>query len=88
MIDCSSFATPMAIKSLPNELDQTATYPTEYRQIVGGLQYLTFSRPDIQHAVNKDCQHFQEPTEGHFCAVRRILWYLKGTIDYGVCFLH
>jgi hypothetical protein len=29
--------------------------PTRYRQIVGALQYLTFTRPDICYAVNKVC---------------------------------
>jgi len=28
---------------------------TKYRQIVGALQYLTFTRPDICYAVNKVC---------------------------------
>ena len=70
MIVCSSFATPVAIKPSPNELNQMATDPTEYKKIVGSLQYLTFSRPHIQHVVNKVCQHFQEPIEGHFHAVK------------------
>jgi hypothetical protein len=30
--------------------------PTEYRSIVGGLQYLTLTRSDLSYSVNKVCQ--------------------------------
>ena len=39
------------------------------------------------HSVNKACQHFQAPTESDLRAIKRILRYLKGTIDYGIRFL-
>lgn len=59
MIDWSSFATPVAIKLSPNELNQVATDPTEYKKIIGSLQYLTFSRPHIQHEVKKFVNTFK-----------------------------
>ncbi|BBN68591.1 hypothetical protein Prudu_489S000400 [Prunus dulcis] len=37
--------------------------PTEYRSIVGGLQYLTWTRPDISFAVNQVCQFMHAPTD-------------------------
>ncbi|KAL5727461.1 hypothetical protein ACHQM5_000656 [Ranunculus cassubicifolius] len=58
--------------------------PTHYRSVVGALQYLTFTRPDISVAVNKVCQYMQTPTEDHWAAVKRILRYLKHTITYGL----
>ena len=54
----------------------------QYRQIVGSLKYQTFTRLDIVHFVNKACKHFQAPTESDLRAIKRILRYLKGTIDY------
>jgi len=39
--------------------------PTQYCQIVGALQYLTFTRPDICNAVNKVCQFKHASTEDH-----------------------
>ncbi|CAN6567708.1 unnamed protein product [Malus baccata var. baccata] len=57
--------------------------PTQYRSIVGALQYLTFTRPDIAHAVNMVCQFLTKPTDLHFHLVKRILRYLKGTIECG-----
>ena len=37
--------------------------------------------------VNRVCQHFQTPQLNHFKEVKRILWYLKGTLDHGISFL-
>jgi histone deacetylase 1/2 len=37
-----------------------------YRSIVGGLRYLTLTRPDISFAVNKVCQFLSQPTEVHW----------------------
>ncbi|XP_035842850.1 uncharacterized mitochondrial protein AtMg00810-like [Helianthus annuus] len=58
--------------------------PAKYRQLVGGLQYATLSRPDIAYAVNKVCQFMHSPTENHWSAVKRILRYLKGSISHGL----
>ncbi|XP_035541937.1 uncharacterized mitochondrial protein AtMg00810-like [Juglans regia] len=55
-----------------------------YRSLVGGLQYLTFTRPDISYSVNYVCQFMQTPTVGHFQLVKRILRYLQGTATLGL----
>ena len=58
--------------------------PTLYRSIVGALQYLTFTRPDIAFSVHQVCQFMQKPMQIHFVAVKRILRYLKGTLQSGI----
>ncbi|KAM2632204.1 hypothetical protein EV1_022966 [Malus domestica] len=60
--------------------------PTEYRFIVGALQYLTWTRPDISFAVNQVCQFMHAPTVTHMQAAKRILRFLKGTVSHGLLF--
>ncbi|GKB09125.1 retrovirus-related pol polyprotein from transposon TNT 1-94 [Tanacetum coccineum] len=61
---------------------------TAYRQVVGSLQYVTLSRPDIAFVVNKVCQYMHAPTENHWSAVKRILCYLHGTVEHGMLIRH
>lgn len=58
---------------------------TRYRSVVGALQYLSFTRPDISFAVNRVCQYLAAPTTTHWVAVKRILLYLHATADQGLC---
>jgi histone deacetylase 1/2 len=48
---------------------------TKYRSVVGALQYLTLTRPDLSYAVNKVCQYLHAPTTMHWTAAKRILRY-------------
>jgi histone deacetylase 1/2 len=65
---------------------QPYSHPQQYRSIVGTLQYLTFTRPDIAFSVNQACQFMHNPMHSHVVAVKRILRYLKGTLDVGLHF--
>ena len=51
--------------------------PFVYRSMVGALQYLSFTRPDIAFSVNKVAQFMQTPTDEHWSAVKRIPRYLN-----------
>nr|GEW85861.1 ribonuclease H-like domain-containing protein [Tanacetum cinerariifolium] len=57
--------------------------PTLYRSFAGGLQYLTFTRPDISYAVQQICLYMHDPREPHLAALKRILRYIRGTLDFG-----
>lgn len=89
MNDCKPISTPMSTSHelLPDD-SPSLEDPSRYRQIVGALQYATLSRPDIAFAVNRVCQFMHAPTENHWSAVKRILRYLKGTINMGLWFRH
>lgn len=58
----------------------------EYCSVVGALQYVTLTLPDIAFAVNQVCQYMHEPRTAHWMAVKRILRFLKGTITHGLPF--
>nr|GEV98738.1 ribonuclease H-like domain-containing protein [Tanacetum cinerariifolium] len=57
---------------------------TLYRSLAGGLQYLTFTRPDISYAVQQICLHMHDPQEPHLAALKRVLRYIHGTLDHGL----
>ncbi|KAJ0985382.1 hypothetical protein J5N97_003738 [Dioscorea zingiberensis] len=86
MLECKPVATPMVVShhlSCDGDLCSDATL---YRSLVGALQYLTITRPDISHAVTAVSQYMHAPTELHLQAVKRILRYVKGTLPYGLFF--
>src|SRR3954462_9965006 len=64
----------------------SAEESTTYRSVVGALQYLTLTRPDISFPVNKVCKFLHSPTTQHWTAVKRILRYLRGTMSTGLKF--
>jgi hypothetical protein len=58
--------------------------PYEYRSVMGALQYCTLTRPDIAFSVNQLCQHMHNPTAVHWFVVKRVLRFLKNTVDHGL----
>ena len=58
--------------------------PSLYRQLVGGLVYLTITRPDISYTVHQVSQYLSAPRSTHYAAVLCILRYLKGTLFHGL----
>jgi hypothetical protein len=87
MLKCAMTTTPMSttdkITIVAGELLSSAD-ATEYGSIVGGLQYLTITRPDIFYAVNRVCQYLHVPRDTHWSAVKRILRYIRLTVSYGL----
>jgi hypothetical protein len=57
---------------------------TQYRSIVGGLQYLTVTCTDLSYVINKVCQYLHKPRTPHWSAVKRIHRYVHHTVDSGM----
>ena len=89
MKDCKPAPTPLSSTEKLSAFDGELLEPedsTRYRSVVGALQYLTLTRPDISFSVNKVCQYLHAPTTVHRSAVKRILRYVKNTINTGLAF--
>jgi histone deacetylase 1/2 len=68
MLQCKPVSMPMSPSQLLTSVDGTlltSEEATEYRSVVGGLQYLTLTRPDISYAVNRVCQYLHAPRDSH-----------------------
>lgn len=57
--------------------------PTEYKSLVGGLRYLVHTRPDIAYSVGIVSRFMEKPSVVHKNAVKRILRYVSGTLQFG-----
>ncbi|KAI5328735.1 hypothetical protein L3X38_028132 [Prunus dulcis] len=84
ILDAKPFPSPATTAKLALDSGELLSNPTSYRSIVGSLQYLTWTRPDISYSVNQVCQFLHAPTTTHLTAAKRILQYLKTTLDYGL----
>jgi len=88
MDDCKPVQTPLVPGTDLSDLTPTPTQQEEMRSIpylsaVGALQYLaTMTRPDIAFAVSYLGRFNHNPHPNHWCAVKHILRYLKGTCDF------
>lgn len=88
MSDARPVTTPCVVGTDPPSIchGDLLSDPTQYRSIVGALQYLTITRPDIAYAVNTACQYMHAPTVVHWQFVKRILRFLRGTTNHGILF--
>lgn len=83
--NCKPVPTPLSIseKLVAHDGEALETnMATRYRSLVGGLQYMTLTRPDIAFAINKVCQYLHTPTTVHYSIVKGILRYVSGTINF------
>ncbi|GJW43485.1 hypothetical protein Tco_0072284 [Tanacetum coccineum] len=74
----------MATARIDADLQGTLTDQTKYRSMIGELMYLTASRPDIAFATFVCTRYQASPIEKHLEEVKRILHYLKHSINMGL----
>jgi histone deacetylase 1/2 len=87
MSNCKAIDTPLSNTEKLSAYEGAVLGPediTRYRSLVGALQYLTLTRPDLCFAVNKVCQYLHTPTVVHWSAVKRILRYVQGMKNLGL----
>lgn len=87
MLECNACSTPMVSTAKLYRLDSLPFDDASfYKSVVGTLQYLTISRPDIAFGVNKLSQFLHSSTVAHWNACNRVLRYLKGTMSLALHF--
>ena len=89
MMDAKPIHTPLPT-SPPITLHSGSSLkdPTKYRTIVGSLQYLLITQPDIAFAINKLSQYMHQPTTEHWILVKRLLRCLCGSSSDGIQLYH
>eukprot|EP00253_Pinus_taeda_P002554 PITA_02554 len=74
MTECNPLTTPMEqnlkLTSIEGKEFEVAT---KHRQLVGSLNYLTTTRPDISFAVGILSRFMQKPCEEHWSAAKKVL---------------
>ena len=60
--------------------------PKRYRRLIGKLNCLTVTCPDIAYSVSVVSQYMSSPTVDHWAVVEQILCYLKGVPRRGILY--
>lgn len=85
MENCNSVNSPMAPgNKLDLDEEGERVDETFYKQIVGNLMYITTTRPDLQFSVSHLSRYMSKPTTLHLQVAKRVLRYLRGTVDFGI----
>ena len=82
MLDYKPVNTPMDpnVKLVPGQREPLRD-PRRYQRLIGKLNNLTITRPNISFPLSIVSQFLQSPCDSHWDVVVRILHYVKGTPD-------
>ncbi|KAH9670830.1 hypothetical protein KPL70_017126 [Citrus sinensis] len=84
---CKPISTPVECGVKLSKYDEGEDIdPTFFKSLVGSLRYLTCTRPDILYVVGLVSRYMENPKTTHFKAAKRILRYIKGTINFGLLY--
>jgi hypothetical protein len=87
MLECKSMNTPMERKlKLLVDTSSELVHAMLYKQIIGSLMYLMKTKPNICFSLNTLSQYLIEPKHVHLVSAKHVIRYLKGTLDFGLCY--
>ena len=85
MADCKPRSTPS--EQNIDCIDSNPVDPGKYREVVGSLIYaMTCTRPDICLLITRLSQYLSKPLQSHWVAVKHVLRYIRGALDYEHCY--
>jgi len=87
MQDCKTVSTPMEVGTKLEKRTSEEQENLPYQNLIGSLMYLSVaSRPDISFAVSYLSQFNNCYSNQHWIAAKRVLRYLKGTMDMNLIY--
>jgi hypothetical protein len=87
MGSCNPCAAPIEAKlKLSKESDPSSVDATTYHSLIGSLRYLLHTRPDLTYSICYLSGFMESLKMEHLAAVKRVLWYVAGTPDYGLLY--
>ena len=87
MSNCKEISTPQELGSRLTVNEGDCVDKQKYQMLIGSLTYaVTGTRPDIAQALGSVNQFASNPSSEHWKSVKRILRYIKGTLDWGILF--
>ena len=89
MQDCKPMSTPAdpSMKLLKATDEDEVVNKLQYQSAIGSLMYLSLcTRPDIAYAIGNLAKFSGNPNKHHWTALKRVLRYLKDTLDYGILY--
>jgi hypothetical protein len=85
MAGCNGCVMPMEPKLKLSKRSMTpAVDATQYRNIIGSLQYLLHTRPDLMFSVGFLRWFMEDPKEDHMEALKHLLQCIVMMTDYGL----
>ena len=87
MNDCKPISTPMECGVKLSKHDKGEDIdPTFSKSLVGSLRYLTCTRTNILYVVELVSRYMENPKTTHFKAAKKIIRYIKSTINFGLLY--
>ncbi|GAA0147101.1 hypothetical protein LIER_06885 [Lithospermum erythrorhizon] len=86
MYGCKAVATPLVTNEKYKKEDgSNEANASKYKSLIRSLLHLTATRPDIMYPTSLLSKFMQTPSQEHYGAAKRVLRYLQGIMDFGIC---
>ena len=87
MVECNPTNNPMEAQlKLTKEAGGRRVDATLYRSLIGSLRYLIHTQPNTTYLISILSRYMMNPNSNHWTMAKRVLRYLKGTIEFSLIY--